>query len=145
MRHLVLGVLAFAAVFGPAPRVSANAPDPVYWDADWTKLTIDAGHVAHYRFHPTGWGASGRQDRSVDAKVSDADFAALERVFVAQSACGFLPSQRHPLPEEHSKTLTLALPSLQCTVTMLSNDWYAAPRPNAVATALDALIQKIAP
>jgi hypothetical protein len=108
-----------AGSVAPATTVSRH----LTWTRDWTTLIVKEDGSAEYDFHPSGWGSEGATPAHVQWKVPPADLQTLLETLSDQSVCKLHGSGRSPVPEEHNATLELAFPGLQCTVSMLENDW----------------------
>ena len=130
----------------PANEPLRPAPSGgIVWNGGngWTTLTIEASGKATYDFHPQGWGSEGRSPEKKSLVLSRADLDALMATLHAQHACGLRASGRAREPEEHDEELTLDLPGMKCTVSMLANDWSRTPRAHAVEQALGAVIEQV--
>ncbi len=141
---------AHAAAIAPSatPTTSATPPPStpaVVWNTGngWTTLTVERDGTATYLFHPSGWGAANRTPVTTRLSLSPTDLDALTKKLAAQDACKLHASGRLPVPEEHTQELTLGLPGLACTVSMLSNDWSRDPHAQPVAQALDDLTERV--
>jgi hypothetical protein len=116
------------------------------WKASgWTTLTIRASGAAHYDFTPHGWGSNGVPARHEDGAFKREELTTLVDTLAAHHACSLRSSGRLPVPDEQSSDLTLDLPGMQCTVSMLDNEWSDAGDNVACGTALKAAALRIAP
>jgi hypothetical protein len=122
IRVVLLVACASAALAGPA----AKAPhDVVVWNTGngWTSLAVEDSGLAHYDFHPSGFGAQGRKPETIDMTIDAKSLAAFEADLKKCRPCSLKPSKRLPVPEEGHQKLHVDLPGTRCDVELLSNDW----------------------
>jgi hypothetical protein len=141
-----------AAAPAPAPSpVPASAPAPksaapvIVWNTGngWVTLTVDSADLATYDFHPTGRGADPKAATTKHLAIPRADIDAIAKTLDKHHACALRATGRLPVPEEGEQSLVLALPGMKCRVSMLSNDWRKVADAAPIATALDALAERV--
>ena len=138
-------LLAAAVACSPASAPTAPGGPLVVWNTGngWTTLTIQRDRTATYDFHPFGPQAAERRPEKRRLVLRRSDVDALARTLAAHDACKIHPTGRDPVPDEDSQSLTLDLPGLSCTVSMLSNDWTSVAATQPVASALDELTERV--
>lgn len=143
---LAFALAASACTHHEAKSAGTNGKAPVIvWvgGGGWMTLIIDRDGTATYDFHATGFDSQGRPRVTTRLALARSDVDALVTTLRAHRACKLRASGRSPVPEEHNQDLTLDLPGLRCSVSMLANDWSQGEHAPAISQALGDVAEKV--